>query len=138
MRSRLFSIPGSDPDRQVRGQLLKGTAALLAVMCALDLPLIIGGDPFDGLLLGLVVAVLVISLATFVLAHNGFIRTGAVILSLSVFVAISLSVDADKLLNTPLGSSYLIPILVVGLVIGSHAVIAFSACLLYTSPSPRD
>ncbi len=130
MIRRLFSIPGSDPDRQVRGQLLKGTAALLAVMCVLDLAVILLSEDANSLLLILASAILAISLVAFVLAHYGFIRTGGIILSLSVFLAISFGIDSNNLLNTPLIGALLIPILIAGLVVGPNAVLALSGLTL--------
>jgi anti-anti-sigma factor len=130
MIHRLFSIPGADPDLRVRGRLLKGTTLLLAVMSVLDLITIVNNPDAGSVLLILVSAILVVSLATFGLADYGFIRTGAVLLSLSIFLAISFGIDPDSLLNTPMIGGYIIPILVVGLVVGANAVIAFSALTL--------
>ncbi len=130
MKSRLFSIPSTDADLRVRGRLLKGTALLIAAMCALDLPLILTSAESNGLLLTLAGVNLLIALAVFMLAHYGYIRVGAVILSLSIFLSISFASAPDVLLNTPLIASYLIPILIVGLVVGSYAVIAFTGLTL--------
>jgi len=112
-----------------RARTLFITAAILAVGAAADLPLVINSN-IAGTLVPIIIGVVVVSLLVMWLAYRGWLTLGGVLLSTSIFVSVIFSSSADSMLQGPVGTAFIFPILIAGLVISANAVLIFGALSL--------
>ncbi|MBA3469824.1 MAG: STAS domain-containing protein [Herpetosiphonaceae bacterium] len=100
------------------------TAAILAVGAVADLPLALNNQS-STLLVPLLIGVVVVSVVVMWLAYRGWLMLGGILLSTTIFIAVALSSDAESMLYGPVGTAFIFPILIAGLVLGANAVLIF-------------
>src|SRR5215213_2511754 len=114
-----------------RARTLFITAAILTVGALADLPLALN-DQVSPLLVPTVIGVAGVSILFMWLAYRGSLRLGSLLLSTSIFLAVALSSPAESMLYGPVGTAFIFPILIAGLVLGANAVLIFGGLSITT------
>ncbi len=129
MFERLFHINTTDEDTVTRGRLLKGTSLLLFVASIAVIAL--GLQPLDSIRAWATTgSVLVFSVVVFGLAHYGYVRAGGLLLSSIILGSIIFTQNTADMVDTRVSLATILPALVVGLVVGSNAMLVFGAATL--------
>ncbi|WP_029214511.1 STAS domain-containing protein [Kallotenue papyrolyticum] len=124
MLARLLSIRTSDPTQRIRGRLLKSSALLIGTTVVLTtLPRVLGGSSLTPRLWFTTLAILVTCVLVFGLAHIGRVRSGAALLVGVVLLAVIATAPGAGSALTINFASYMIPLLLAGLLIGAHAAL---------------
>jgi anti-anti-sigma regulatory factor len=128
---RMFAIRTQDPDAVDRGRIAKGTALLIGVGTLISLGNSLIAYGTITALVGLVyIALLIIVGVVFGLAHAGYVRAGATILTATLFLAIAALATPALAIADPTSPSYVLPILVAGLLLNGNAVLLVGALSL--------
>ncbi|HEY1011774.1 MAG TPA: ATP-binding protein [Herpetosiphonaceae bacterium] len=123
----LMHIPAKEPMEAERGRLLKVAALIIGLGAASYLPV---SQLAVGNILGAVIGVLCLAVVVFGLAHVGYIQPGAMLLGAGLMAALYITSSPVDVSERMHAITYLMPIMVMGLVIGSRAVLAFGGLSL--------
>ncbi|HEY1011775.1 MAG TPA: STAS domain-containing protein, partial [Herpetosiphonaceae bacterium] len=128
MMHTVFSIPTTDSDQAARGVLLKGAALLAALGGALFLAYSLVSATASGQYLTALSVLSAVSLATFAMAHLGYVRSGGVTLAVAQLLFLTFfGSSAEDLLTGPNGAVYILPVMITGMVVGARAVLPVAA-----------
>ncbi len=110
----------------VRRTFLLYTSAIIGVFTVLALGAALSDPTLSPVIFVLQGFLLLTCIAAFVLARLRRVRLGGVLLCLGLIVAISASGSPKELIQSTLGSAYILPIVVGGMVAGAEAALALS------------
>lgn len=121
----MFAIRTEDPDAVERGRIAKGTALLVGIGALISFINAVMSNTLTPQASSIYIVMLLIVGAVFGLAHFGQVRLGALLLTTSLFLAIASL--ASPLINIahPVTTSYMLPVLIAGLLLSGNAVLIF-------------
>lgn len=127
MLARILSIRSQNADQRTRGQLLKGVVLLLGGAVIVSLGNVVVASDVTSVLLAMHLGLIVVLGLTFGLAHLGYVRSGGALLVSVLFLAIAVAVRSTADASAVASPSFVLPILLAGLLINGAAVLVFGA-----------
>lgn len=127
----MFAIHTQDPDAADRGRIAKGTAVVAGVGTLVSLVnALFSTESMAPETNAIFITLLIVAVIVFILAHIGYVKTGAIMLTTTIFLAITVPSILEMGNVDPTRPTYILAILVAGLLLGSNAGLLVGALSL--------
>lgn len=126
----MFAIHTQDPDAVDQGRIAKSTAILIGIGTLVSLSNSLIFNDLSLKVGAVYIGLLVVVSAVFALAHIGKVKLGGMLLSGTLFLAIAALSSPLFTVADPTSPSYLLPILIAGLLLNGNAVLFFGTLSL--------